>query len=271
MDSSGYRNAESVFGLWRSRRRAAVLRANGQGSRASGQRGSGRSGEAQDATLASQSEHLGLPVGERIDTMFIHTARAGTWETKAGEEGIYTLTLTGLPAQTVSFSDRPERVVGTVATSQFLRALGFSHENPPNAALVTKAEDGSDDILVIELFNPVYTEGEAAEGGTLAYEARILGNFADTGLGRIALEQHDSAIPASFDGASLFIDDCRDGLVSCRSLDEEIIYTYKPFGCCWKGLDCHRCHAEDPRICDDVPECADGCEVHPYADCTIWG
>jgi hypothetical protein len=223
------------------------------------------------STPEAQDEHLGLPQGERTYTMFVQTARTGTWEPKAGEEGVYTLTLTGLPAQTVYFSDRPERVVGTQNTSEFLRALGFAEENPANAALVTKAEDGSDDILVIELFNPVYTEGEAAEGGTLAYDARILGNFADTGLGRIALVQHDSAIPASFDGASLFIDDCRDGLVSCRSLDEEIIYTYKPFGCCWKGLDCHRCHAEDPHICDDVPECADGCEVHPYADCTIWG
>jgi hypothetical protein len=259
---SGLDGAEAIFGQWRIRRRAV---ASGEVSV------SARSGIAQDATPVIQSEHLGLPVGERIDTMFIQTARAGTWEPKDGEEGVYILTLTGLPAQTVSFSDRPERVVGTVTTSHFLRALGFAAENPPNAALVTKAEDGGDDILVIELFNPVYTEGEGVEGGTLVYEARVLNNYTDTGLGRVALEQDDTTIPASFNGASLFIDDCRDGLVSCRSLDEQIIYVYKPFGCCWKGLDCHRCHAEDPHICDDVPECADGCEVHPYAECTIWG
>jgi hypothetical protein len=248
-----------LFGRRHTRRNAITHTGLGIGMAAVGASGFGLSASAQVATpTVGDDDGLDLPEGERTYTMFVQTARAGTWAATE-EEGVYTLTLTGLPAQTVYFSDRPSRVVGTQRTADFLGALGFRADNPPNAALVTRSGNGEDDILVIELFNPIYTEGDGDEGATLVYGARILDNYVGTGLGRIALEQHDKLIPASFDGASLFIDDCADGQVRCYR-DNKYIGTVT-WGCCYKKANCRSCHGEsDPydRYCVTLAGCEDG-------------
>ena len=41
----------------------------------------------------------------------------------------------GVSPQTIAFSDRPERVVGQEPMQKSLDGLGFSPENPPNAAI----------------------------------------------------------------------------------------------------------------------------------------
>jgi hypothetical protein len=256
-----------LFGRRHSRRDAIKYSGLGIGAAALGATAIGQSVFAQDATPAASDESLGLPEGERTYTMFIQSAMGGTWEPKASEEGVYTLTLTGLPAQTVYFSDRPSRVVGTTTTSEFLSALGFDSENPPNAALVTTDEAGEEDILVIELFNPTFTPGGDDEGATLVYEARILENYTDTGLGRVAQQQDDTAIPASFDGASLFIDDCADGVATCSPTGSDQIIATKKFGCCWATLTCQNCHPLPSNFCDDQPGCENGCDVGVGKQC----
>lgn len=224
---------------------------------------------------------LNLPHGERTYTMFVQTARSGTWTEKPDEEGVYTLTLTGLPAQTVYFSDRPDRMVGTQTTSEFLAALGFVDENPPNAALVTTTDAGQD-ILVIELFNPIYTEGADASGATLTYDARILESYHETRLGGVAELQSDPVtIPASFDGASLFIDDCADGQIWCgkwRKVGpgdyhlDQVSDTFS-FGCCWHYFPpgCMPCNSIDDSYCtSNVAECSSGdCILHGNY-CGMW-
>jgi hypothetical protein len=216
----------------------------------------GRIAARQGATPVPDNEGVDLPEGERTYTMFIQTARSGTWEPKPGEEGTYTLTLRGIPAQTVYFSERPSRIVGTQSTSEFLSMLGFGADNPPNAALVTKADDGQDDILVIELFNPVYTEIANGAAATLVYEARILENYQGTGLGRVALAQDDTVIPATFDGASLFIDDCPDADVFCLRQGTQVGSV--KMGCCYKFPECKPCHGGYQDACLALPQCADG-------------
>jgi hypothetical protein len=228
---------------------------------------------ATPGTPVPEQEHLGFAPGERSYTMFVQTARAGTWAAKPGEEGTFTLTLTGLPAQTVYFSDRPERIVGTQPTSAFLDTLGFIESNPPNAALVTTADDGADDILVIELFNPVYSEGSGPEGATLVYDARVLENYQDTELGGVARLQDDAAIPASFAGASLFIDDCADGKVECSKTIDDVYRAYGQvsFGCCYSFPYCKTCSTITSAICDGIAECADGtCDWEYRAACSVF-
>jgi hypothetical protein len=228
---------------------------------------------AQDATPEPKGErqHLGLPQGERTYSMFVQTAHSGTWESKPGDEGVYTLTLTGLPAQTVYFSDRPERIVGLQTTAEFLDMLGFVDDNPPNAALVTKAEDGGNDILVIELYDPRYSEGSGVQGSTLVYDARILENYHETNMGRLALEQDDTAIPSSFDGASLFIDDCPDGTAICYKRDGISNWPQGKvkFGCCYSFPSCHQCH-DLGDICLSVPNCEDGGCTVQVGPCTLF-
>src|SRR5262245_1489539 len=86
-------------------------------------------------------------------------------------------------------SDRPDRIVGTVETARFLEALGFTPANPPNAALVVRTPAGERDVLVVELFNPVYTEDFSADGGvSVMYEARVLDAYQGEELDQWAAE-----------------------------------------------------------------------------------
>jgi len=138
--------------------------------------------------------------------LFVQPFDAGTWEPKSGEDGTYLLTLTGVAADTTYFSDRPERITGLARTQPFLDGLGFTSENPPNAAIVAQTESGEQDVLVVQLFNPVYDAGAA----TLVYEARILADYGGRGLAHLAQQQTDYELAASFGEGSLFIDDCPD-------------------------------------------------------------
>ncbi len=265
MESQRFDQLSTAFASRFSRRNPLKFSGLGLGAAALGGVAMHRSAAAQDASPdASAQEHLGLPEGQRTYTMFVQTAKGGTWAPKDGEEGVYTLTLTGLPAQTVYFSDRPERIVGTQTTSEFLQALGFVPDNPPNAALVTNTDEG-EDILVIELFNPVYTnEGEA--GATLAYDARILENYHETELGGVAeLQAAPDAMPATFDSASLFIDDCIDQKVICLREGKEIARV--AVGCCYKFPSCKLCW-DITHVCTTVVGCEDGgCGQENYATC----
>ena len=85
-------------------------------------------------------------------------------------DGLYTLTLSEGLGQTIYFSDRPDRIVGSLPTQQFLDALGFSMTNPPNAALVADRGDDTKEILIVELFSPVYDQ----ETRALTYSVRVL-------------------------------------------------------------------------------------------------
>jgi hypothetical protein len=88
--------------------------------------------------------------------MFVQSAHFGSFVPVEGEENLYTLTLEGVSPQTIAFSDRPERVVEQVAMQQFLDGLCFSPENPPNAAIEILEGDEEEDVMVMELFDPVY-------------------------------------------------------------------------------------------------------------------
>ena len=141
--------------------------------------------------------------------LFVQLAEGGTWTPKPGEGGVFLLTLAGTSSQTLYFSDRPDRIVGAVSTGQFLGQLGFTPFNPPNAAAVVQTPDGTQDVLVIELFNPVYTQTFGADGGdVLTYEARVLEAYEGDGLAPWAGEADDDELPWEFSQVSLFIDDC---------------------------------------------------------------
>lgn len=169
---------------------------------------------AQEATPAPfpSDPHPGADTtGTHPEFLFTQPFDAGAWEPKPGESGTYLLTLTGAAASTTYFSDRPERITGLAPTQMFLDALGFSPQDPPNAALVTQTEAGVQDVLVIELLNPVYD----AAAGTLAYDARVLADYGERGLAYLAQQQTDYELAATFGAGSLFIDDCPNSTDYC--------------------------------------------------------
>ena len=178
-------------------------------------------------------------------TLFVQTAAGGTFlpntlATPDGmEHGTYLLTLSGHPGQTIGFSDRPQRNFGQLATPAFLEALGFTPDNPPNAALVVSTPDGTDDILVLELLNPSYDD----EAGLLLYEANILGEYAGEVLSPVADRQQDQELVSEFDHASLFIDDCADLTIGCRDAQCNSVGDVGNHGMCWNwdAFECQPC------------------------------
>jgi hypothetical protein len=178
-------------------RRKALVAAGGLAARLAGTRLAG----AQEATPPMEDT---TDAGEHIFTMFVQTAQAGGFRPKEGEDGVYQVVLYGATAQTVYFSDRPHRIVGSVSTADFLAGLGFSPENPPNAAIVAQTEDGGEDVLVVELLNPQWD----SFSGTLTYDVIVLDEYTGDGFGELAQRQDDGALPETFGHTSLFIDDC---------------------------------------------------------------
>jgi hypothetical protein len=160
--------------------------------------------------------------------MFVQTFGEGSIA-DAGN-GNLTLTADHLTGQTIYFSDRPERIVGTVPTQRFLGldhapsaspsatpetgGLGFTPANPPNAALVFDSAEGSDepgDVVVVELINPTYDPGS----GQATYEIKVLADDTAVDMNFVGEPVVDADAIRAFEGASLFIDDCMDGTIVC--------------------------------------------------------
>jgi hypothetical protein len=81
----------------------------------------------------------------------------------------YLLELGSLSDKTILFSDRPDRIVTSISTSNFVgnwtEGKDSFAENAPNAVLVVDDSE-EQDTVIIELFNPVYD----AKKKTLKYD-----------------------------------------------------------------------------------------------------
>jgi len=223
-------------------------------------------GFAQDATPEAQ-------VTEHPAFLFVQLADSGTWVPKPDEDGVYLLTLSGTGEQTLYFSDRPDRIVGTLPTDEFLNALGFTPVEPPNAAVVVTTPDGTRDVLVVELFNPVYTR-TFGEGGEelLTYEAIVLNTYTGEGLEEWVPQADDDQLPSEFTNVSLFIDDCAD-IGGCYTggfwgLSYAGEIPGGPFGRCYSWSDrmcmpCEHDYGYYNNICNNAfPACEGNCTTN---------
>jgi len=227
---------------------------------------------AQDATPEA-SQDAAQPM-----FLFVQLAEAGSWAQSADDPEIYELTLAGIGSQTAFFSDRPERIVGTVDTATFLENLGFTPIDPPNAAAVVRTPEGERDVLVVELFDPVLTrEVGSRANGVLQYKARVLDAYRGDNLTSWYDEQDDPVLPSTFDQISLFIDDCPDAkscsIPSYATPPNMNVRAYQgpipggPYGTCWNSNDwnCYPCaYAWDylAAMCNEAyPDCQGYCRA----------
>lgn len=169
------------------------------------------SAAAQDATPAAVDA-----TGTYPEMLFVQAFQSGSIAPKDGADGRYTLTLEQGHGQTIFFSDRPDRIVGAQPTEQFIDILGFSDDNPPNAALIVENSAGEPDIAVLELFSPVYD----ADTATLTYDVAALANWdAELDMEFSEAPTDLSVLEASFGSAQLFIDgidDCPGATMTCE-------------------------------------------------------
>ncbi len=168
---------------------------------------------AQDATPAATPEVMALPLVDQPPAqLFVQAFRSGSIAPSASEFGTHTVTLAQGMGQTIVFTDRPSREVFTAPTPAFLDGLGFSADNPPNAAIVIDAGDGTTDLAVVELFNPSYDEATH----TATYDISVLANWQnDLEMGFQQEPTDLSNVAAVFGATHLFIDDCPPVTMAC--------------------------------------------------------
>lgn len=158
--------------------------------------------------------------------LFVQDAESGA-ATPAGD-GLVLLVLSGFDAETLWFTDRPDRDAGVLPSAEFASLWNGGKdsfaEDPPNAALALRDEAGDTAVFVFELMDPVYDEGTRI----MKYLARPIAAdqaFLDE---HHSLARHGNEMPAQFGAASLFIDttDPSDGcLWVCPS--EEAVPRFK--------------------------------------------
>ena len=164
--------------------------------------------------LCSVNNTLTLPKGQIIvpdnekqqvnpDTsmLFVQTSGSGTYEEKDGKK---ILTFVYISPTTIYFSERPDRITGTLQTELFVALWGEGEDNfvddPPNAALELIDENGERSIFIIELLSAMYHPEEEV----LHYEIEIL-EEATEGLSHYN-KHNQPEIPATFENSVLFID-----------------------------------------------------------------
>jgi hypothetical protein len=187
--------------------------------------------------MVHAQEGTPAPVEQREpnQVLFLQSFRAGSIAPKEGEDGTYTLTLGQGVGKTVYFSNRPERMVGASPTADFLQALGFSDDNPPNAALVIDDGNGGTEVAVVELYNPLF---DPVSPG-VSYDIKVLGEWERTlELGFHEAPADLSTVSATFGDAHLFIDDCGFYDITCIDTaacgtNRAVVGTYSGLPYCW--------------------------------------
>jgi hypothetical protein len=192
---------------------------------------------------------------EKTMYLFVQSFQNGAIVPIEGRNGRYTVALEQGTGQTIYFGDRPSRAVGVTPTSDFLVGLGFSEENPPNAALIVETETGETDIAVVELFNPHHDP----LGMGVTYEVEVLANWQDDlELGLHEEPKDLAALTPVFGAAHLLIDDCNSWPMECctnvRCTDDgctcgNYIGSIGPVLFCWKESEgcCKPCSTMDGR------------------------
>jgi hypothetical protein len=124
---------------------------------------------AQDAIAAPGQKTIGQPQATKdamIPSLAVINSRGATLQGGA-------LTLTGVPANSIVFADRPFRAAGHVLTKHFLREWDEGSDsfakNPPNATISVLSEDGdSVEDAVVVLKSP------KLEGDNLTFQVSVL-------------------------------------------------------------------------------------------------
>lgn len=214
MDARTFDNLTRKFAGRMSRRRA--LAAGGLGVTVAALGRDAVSAFAQGATPVSDATPVTVAA---IDVLFVQTFSSATIQPDPADPATFTITLTDGSGQTVYFSDRPDRFVGTVTDEHFVDGRAFDPADPPNAAIVTVTGDASEAILIVELTDPMYDPGT----GAVTYTARELqGQPEGDVVASLAARRTDTDLSDSLGPVTLFIDQltCLPEGSHCTSADQ---------------------------------------------------
>jgi hypothetical protein len=169
------------------------------------------------------------PAEATVEVLYVQSFAAGTLTPHAETADALTLTLEGGTGQTAFFSERPERLIGTLTTATFLDGRAFDPADPPNAAISALTE-GGEVLLLVELREP----GIEADTGVVTYHAQLLPEAPEGRLGSLEPYVAPDLPDGEVGAVTLFIDGlaCTPSGGGCQSdadccsdyccIDEEI-------------------------------------------------
>ncbi len=104
---------------------------------------------------------MAAPNGNTTEVEFLSIQNAQSGSLSQINATAYALELTNVANKTIMFSDRPERIVESVSTSDFIGnwstgVNSFATDAPNDALIVENTQTGQLETAIIESFNPVY-------------------------------------------------------------------------------------------------------------------
>lgn len=127
-------------------------------------------------TSAQPATPQPTPAEEDVQALFVQSFAASELSPDPGDETLWVLTLSSGTGHALYFSDRPNRIAGTIPTDRFIPALARETEgDPANAALVAQTADGTQVTHVIELLMLSYDETT----GVATYTVQFLSDPAE--------------------------------------------------------------------------------------------
>jgi hypothetical protein len=137
-----------------------------------------------------------------VEFLFIQSAQSGS--VSEVNATTFTLELRDVSDKTIMFSDRPDRIVSSVNTTNFIGNWSTGPNSfaadPPNAVLILDDEEQREELAVIELFNPEYDSA----ANTLRYDITAENATATTAATTTTTTSID--LPSEFGQSTLVID-----------------------------------------------------------------
>jgi hypothetical protein len=140
--------------------------------------------------------------------LYVQTATSGGTLTPTGQPDRFRLTLTGVAARTIYFSNIGGSRAGTIPTAAFVDEFPLLFDGDPNSALSMRLPGNQEATVILALLSGRHDPGAR----TLIYEVRVLEGSDSPGLAGFSGTGKPAAVPNRFDEAHLFID---DGGVTC--------------------------------------------------------
>jgi len=108
----------------------------------------------------SQQQQQDNATGSDYSVKFLAIQHAESGSISENNATTYNLQLNNVSDNTILFSDRPERIVTSLSTFDYISNWTSGQNNfaldPPNTALAFENQTGNLDTAILELFNPVY-------------------------------------------------------------------------------------------------------------------
>jgi hypothetical protein len=150
-----------------------------------------------NATAAGSSNMTG------VTFLFIQHAQSGSVSEINATTS--TLELSDVSDKTIMFSDRPDRIVSSIDTTDFIGNWSTGPDSfavdPPNAVLILDDEEERQELAVIELYNPEYD----SEANTLRYDITAE-NATATATTTTTTTSSSINLPSEFGQSTLVID-----------------------------------------------------------------